>query len=542
MKRKFALVAPVAVTTLAVALTLTACSGGSASSSNNGSGSSQSGKTLETGGTFRLDLGTDPGSIFPYASTSGPNRQIDDFAYDSLVGRSKKGDAVPAVASSWKVTTDAVTYNIRKDVTCSDGTTLKPSDIAADFNYIKDPKTLSPWVQFSVPVKYTVSADDSAGTFTITSTTPFGTLLQGAGAVPLVCPQGLANPAAFAHASAGTGPFKITDYAQGDHYDLAVRPDYTWGPSGAKTSAAGTPKTVTINFVADESTMANQLISGEVNAAQITGPDRNRLDKTPGINRNDVPVIVGELNPNEAPGRILNDEQVRLAAAAALNPKDIAPVSTAQHGSTVDNMFAEQPVQCPANETKGNLPSYSPSKAKQLLEADGWTVGSDGIREKDGKTLTLKLIYQTGAPQTESAAELIGQELKAVGIGTNLVGETNDAWSQALYSTGDFDMFYSAINLEFPYMMSTFYGGATPQNGGRNSGDVVNADFNNLSAQAAAAPAEQACKLWNGAHEALLKRADVVPLSQGDRPFYTSKASLETVGLFAVPTSIRLYK
>lgn len=541
MKHKFTMVAPVAATTLAVALILTACSGGSASSSNASSGS-QAGKTLETGGTFRLDLGTDPGSIYPYASTSGPNRQIDDFAYDSLVGRSKKGDAVPEVASSWKVTTNAVTYNIRKDVTCSDGTTLTPSDIAADFNYIKDPKTLSPWVQFSVPVTYSVSADDSAGTFTITSTTPFGTLLQGAGAVPLVCPQGIKDPNSYAHSSDGTGPFKITDYVQGDHYDLAVRPDYNWGPDGAKTSAAGTPKNVTINFVADESTMANQLIAGEVNAAQITGPDRNRLDKTPGLTRYDVPVIVGELNPNEAPGRILADEQVRLAAAAALNAKDIAPVSTAEHGTTVDNMFSEQPVACPANETKGNLPSYNPAQAKQLLDADGWTMGSNGIRQKDGKSLTLKLIYQTGAPQTESAAELIGQELKAVGIGTNLVGETNDAWSQALYSTGDFDMFYSAINLEFPFMMSTFYGGPAPQQGGRNSGDVVNSEFNTLSQQAAAAPAAQACKLWNSAHEALLKRADVVPLSTGDRPFYTSKSTLETVGLFAVPTSIRLYK
>jgi peptide/nickel transport system substrate-binding protein len=48
--------------------------------------------------------------------------------------------------------------------------------------------------------------------------------------------------------------------------------------------------------------------------------------------------------------------------------------------------------------------------------------------------------------------------------------------------------------------------------------------------------------LWKQAHQALLKRADVIPISAGDRPFYASKATMQTVGLFVVPTSIRLLK
>jgi peptide/nickel transport system substrate-binding protein len=62
-----------------------------------------------------------------------------------------------------------------------------------------------------------------------------------------------------------------------------------------------------------------------------------------------------------------------------------------------------------------------------------------------------------------------------------------------------------------------------------------------LSAQALAVGGEQGCALWTQAHQALLKRADVIPISVGNRPFYARKATLETVGLFAVPTSIRLY-
>ncbi|WP_432843171.1 ABC transporter substrate-binding protein [Dactylosporangium sp. CA-092794] len=518
--------------TAAVSSLLAACGGA-------GTDSSTGTQQYVTGGTFVMDLGSDPGSVNPYKSTGGLNRQIYAFAYDTLVGRGADGKAVPQVATKWTETPTSVTYTIRKGVQCDDGSELKPSDIAADFKYIADPKTLSPWVQFSVPVKYTATADDTAGTVTITSETPFGTLLQGAGAVPLMCPSGLKDMNALDHTSAGTGPFKITEYTSGDHYTLQARDGYAWGPSGATTATPGVPKTVRINFAANESTMANQLVSGQINAAQITGPDRARLDKTPGVKRFDIPVIVGEVNFNEASGRLFGDEQMRLAVASSLNRDEISPVSTSNQGTLANNLIVEAPVQCPGDEATGALPGFDVAKANQILDAAGWTK-SGNVRQKNGQTLKIKIIYQTGAPQTASAVELIGQQLGAAGIGTDLVGLTNAAFLQSLYQTADFDIYYSAINVDFPYMMTTFFGGATPAKGGRNAGDIHNPDFESLSAQAAATPAADSCPLWKQAHQALLKRADVIPISAGDRPFYARKAELATVGLFAVPMSIRL--
>jgi peptide/nickel transport system substrate-binding protein len=532
VKRRY----PALLATAVASSLVAACGGGSGGDSTTGN------PEYVTGGSFVMSLGSDPGGINPYKSTGGLNRQIYAFAYDTLVGRGPDGKAVPQIATSWTVTTTSVTYTVRRDVTCDDGTALKPSDIAADFTYIADPKTLSPWVQFSVPVKYTATADDAAGTVTITSTTPFGTLLQGAGAVPIMCPAGLKTMDKLDHASAGTGPYRITEYVAGDHYTLEARPGYKWGPGGASTDTPGAPKTVRINFAANESTMANQLVSGQINAAQITGPDRARLDKTSGIRRFDIPVIVGEVNFNEAAGRLFSDTQLRLAVASALNRAELAPVSTSRQGEIANNLIVEAPVQCPGDEVTGALPEFDVAKANQILDTAGWTRSGGGVRQKNGQSLTVKIIYQTGAPQTASAAELIGQQLAAVGIGTNLVGLTNAAFLQNLYQTADFDIYYSAINVDFPYMMTTFFGGPTPANGGRNAGAIRNPEFESLSAQAAATLAEESCPLWRQAHQALLKRADVIPISSGNRPFYTSKTTLQTVGLFAVPTSIRLLK
>ncbi|HET6501792.1 MAG TPA: ABC transporter substrate-binding protein, partial [Amycolatopsis sp.] len=193
MKRKYLAVVALAVTALAAS----AC--GTTSSGSDGA--------LLSGGTFTMNLGTDPGTINPYKTTGGTNRQIFAFAYDTLVGRTPTGDTVPQLASSWQVTPNQVTYTLRKGVTCQDGSTLTASAVAADFAYIKDPATLSAWVNLTIPMAYTATADDTANTVTITTSQPFGMLLQGAGSLPIVCPQGLKNPASLDHGTDGTGPY-----------------------------------------------------------------------------------------------------------------------------------------------------------------------------------------------------------------------------------------------------------------------------------------------------------------------------------------------
>jgi len=524
---------PVAAAIVAASVLLGACGGGGDDGTSSG---------LKSGGTFTMALVTDPGSISPYKATGGTNRQIFAFAYDTLVARTAEGKIVPRLATSWDVTPNSVTFTLRKGVTCEDGTPLTPKVIADDFNYIKDPKTLSAWVNLTVPVPYTVASDDAAGTFTITTQTPFGFLLEGAGSLPIVCPAGRDKPESIEHKSNGTGPYTITEYVAGDHYTFQAREGYAWGPDGATNSEPGSPKTVKIVFVQNESTAANQLVSGQINAVQVTGPDRARLDANKALKRFDIPVIVGELTPNQAPGRVFADPQLRIAAATALDREPIAKVGTNNLGTVADNMIVEKPVACPGDETTGALPAHDPEAAKRALDAAGWAPGGDGIRAKGGKKLNIQLIYQIGAPQTVSAVELIAQQWKAVGIGTTLKGLAQAAFLEALYTTRDFDVFYSGINVEFPFMMTTFFGGATPDKGGRNAGGIANKEFESLSAQALAVGGAEGCALWKQAHQALLKAGDAVPISAGSRPFYTNKATLETVGLHAVPASIRLYQ
>src|SRR5207249_2199734 len=77
----------------------------------------------------------------------------------------------PNLATSWKVTSTSdrstVVFNIRKGVTCSDGTPMTPSVIANFFKFMTTPGNelwYGPSLLSVAP--FQISADDAAGTFT----------------------------------------------------------------------------------------------------------------------------------------------------------------------------------------------------------------------------------------------------------------------------------------------------------------------------------------------------------------------------------------
>jgi peptide/nickel transport system substrate-binding protein len=508
-------------------------SGSPATGSGSGSGDAGSG----TGGTFTLGLTSDPGSVYPYGTTLGTARAVFAFGYDTLVNRAPDGTVVSGLAEKWTSTADSVTYTLKSGVTCADGTALKASDVAADFTYISNPKTLSPWKGLTIPVDYTVTADDAQRTVTIKTATPFGLLLYGAGSLPIVCPAALKNPTSLDHAFGGTGPYTVKDYVAGDHYTLQARKDYSWGPDGATTTAKGQPQTVVVKFIKDETTATNLLLSGAIDATQVTGPDAARLASSEKVS---VPVIAAELDYNEAAGRPFNDERVRKALTMVLPLSDIVTASTHGTGTAATNMIVETPVLCPGDVVKGSMPTGDAAAAGQLLDQAGWTVGAGGQRMKDGKPLQLKGVFFSGQTDVSSAMELIAQTWKQLGVTLNLTPVTNAVFNQTIYSTGDWDVEYAGLNVEQPYMMLPFYSGNVPPTG-RNAGHVDNKQFQDLSDQAMGQTGTDSCATWNNAWKALISAADVVPISVSDRTFFLKKgSSLQKSGLFAIPTSLRV--
>ncbi len=82
---------------------------------------------------------------------------------------------------------------------------------------------------------------------------------------------------------------------------------------------------------------------------------------------------------------------------------------------------------------------FDPAKAKDLLKSTGWTPGSDGILQKEGKSASFSLITYSGNSTWKRALEIMQSQLKDVGIEAKIqILEISAA--VALFNKGEFDM------------------------------------------------------------------------------------------------------
>ncbi|WP_283136402.1 ABC transporter substrate-binding protein [Rhizohabitans arisaemae] len=525
MRRLFrALIAITATTGL-----VTACGGGGEANDN----------ATTTGGTFTMAQPGDPGVVDPYRNVI--SLEVSALAYDGLVNVTPDRKVVSGLAETWQTEADSTTFTLKAGITCSDGTSLTASQVAAALEFVKDPKNGSTLYGLLVPtIPFTVKADDSARTVTVTMEKPFGFVLETIGRVPIVCAKGMADPAMLKNASSGTGPFTLSEVVPGDHYTFTVRKGYTWGPNGASTDAPGTPSKVVIQVVANETTAANLLLSGDVNLARISGADQDRMTAQ-NLKYMAITSRSGELWFNQRDKRPGSEAPVRKALTAALNLDELARVSTSGKGKRPTAIVGSDPKPCGADTLTGRLPAHDPAKAASLLDEAGWTVGADGVRGKNGKPLRMDLHYSAGGEGGPATAELVAKQWKAVGVEVKLTADDSKALSRAMFETGDFDAFLVGLRFTMPYQVVPFVSGQVPPKG-QNFTGVDNADYQRLSTEAVRTSGDAGCALWNEAEQALFGNVDLVPFADLEVPFFLSGAEAQTDGWLQmpIPTSIRL--
>ena len=133
----------------AAAVSVAACSSGGSSSSQGAgaagaaSGSSSASAPVASGQAATVILPSDPGSLDPDLTSLSVTLQADLFLYDSLISFSPSGAVESNLATKWSGTATAASYTLRKGVTCSDGSPLTASTVAAKINYIGNLKNAS---------------------------------------------------------------------------------------------------------------------------------------------------------------------------------------------------------------------------------------------------------------------------------------------------------------------------------------------------------------------------------------------------------------
>jgi peptide/nickel transport system substrate-binding protein len=182
------------------------------------------------------------------------------------------------------------------------------------------------------------------------------------------------------------------------------------------------PRLDQVTFVPreDQSTELNALLTGEAQGI-FPQPSRGMTKrlKAPGVSyKGDVGNTYEGLWFNESKFPF-NDKAVREAMGYAVDRQgiidaifkadfpDLKILNCAGWVPTVGNW---------CDDTQFANFTYDTNKAKQILQAGGWTMGSDGIMAKGGKKLSIEFITTAGNKNRNDTQALLKEKVKPAGI------------------------------------------------------------------------------------------------------------------------------
>ncbi|MDE0545418.1 ABC transporter substrate-binding protein [Microbacterium sp. C7(2022)] len=525
MKRPLIIVGTLAVGALALA----GCSG------SGDTGSSEGGEaTYVDGATFTMAVSADGGLLDPQMNAGSVTNQMTQFAYDSLVAADPAdGSIVSQLATEWTVDTTELTFTLADGITCADGSDFTADTVVRNIEYVGDPANESPLLGAFLPVGATATAEGNVVTVTLAAPASFA--INAFASLPMVCDAGMDDRSTLASATNGTGPYVLTEAVPNDHYTYEVREDYTWGPDGATTAETGVPASVVVRVVENETTAANLLLSGEVNAGGTGGADAQRLIDA-GLFYTETESLGGQQWHNQGEGHVTADPAVRLALTQAIDYSEMMDVVGMGQGAPPTSFAALAPAACVGDSVTAAMPAYDTEAAAALLDEAGWVMGSDGVREKDGTPLEIKFRYETSMGQGGTAgAELATSQWEALGVKVDLQTQDETVIQDTIFNTGDWDVVWITLNVSSPDQIITFVSGESVT----NFGHIANEEYEAAIAEAATVPGADGCDAWLAAESALVASADVFPYMNSLGRTFGNGAEFE-VGGDLEPLSVRM--
>ena len=348
---------------------------------------------------------------------------------DNLVSLDANHKVVPWLATSWKPSSDGLTwtFTLKKGVQFTDGTPVTAAAVAYNFDYwLKGGNsTADVWLAGY----YKSATAINATTLQVNLLKPYPRLADNLTQAyfGIQSEHALKTRTKDQNCSApiGSGAFVVKKWNRGQDIILTRNNKYTSPPANALHTGPAHVKEIDWKFVADGTTRVAALQAGQVNAIYDVPAVQWKTLKSAGfqLDRYVTPGRPQQISFNTQIGPF-TDERLRQAFAYSLNRNQI--VQTIGQGiiPTEGNGGVSQAT--PGYSTKAAAwYSYDPAKANALLDAAGWTGRTAaGVRTKDGKPLTVILPYGAGSIiDADGAAILQGvkQQASKVGFDVDLI-------------------------------------------------------------------------------------------------------------------------
>ncbi|HEU0164226.1 MAG TPA: ABC transporter substrate-binding protein, partial [Thermomicrobiales bacterium] len=125
--------------------------------------------SAKTGGRLKMGLQADPAGLDPQITSLTAAWHVIEHVYDGLVAVGPSLEPEPALATSWEISADGLTYtfHLRKGVKFHNGREFISKDVAYTFGRIVDPATASPNASDYTGIKSIATPDDYTAVFTL---------------------------------------------------------------------------------------------------------------------------------------------------------------------------------------------------------------------------------------------------------------------------------------------------------------------------------------------------------------------------------------
>ncbi len=354
-------------------------------------------------------------SLDAQVTASGDSQRYAMQIYDTLYGFDAKGNVVPRMADSVKVSDDKLTYTfaLKPGIKFHNGDAFTSEDVKYSIERIVDPASKSTRRPYFAPFIDSVLTPN-ASTVAIKLKQPDGVFMNKiAGFLFIVgktYTSKLATPEAFAAAPIGSGPYRVKENKIGQYLALERFDGYY----GDKPQI----RNLIYKYIPEGSSRVNAILSGEVDiAALIPLPDVERLKKEGALDviTNPVSSPMHVRLYSNAPGEPLAKKEVRQALNYAIDANAI--IKGVFHG-----VGAPMGTFISTHYPYGGDPSvapypYDPAKARALLKQAGYPNGFE-----------ITLNDAVGTPK--EMAEAVTAYWSQVGVKTRINRIDYAAWSR----------------------------------------------------------------------------------------------------------------
>ena len=401
---------------MAASLALTGCAGtGSGTGSSQAEGTQAGGQAEEREDVIVVMGPTsEPESGFDPAYGWGAGEHVHEPLIQSTLTVTEKDLSIGFdLATGMEAESDGLTWTvtIRDDVVFTDGEKLTAGDVAFTYNTLKNTSSVNDFTM----LKEAVAVNDTTVEFHMErpySIWPYTMAIVG------IVPEH-AYGSDYGSNPIGSGRYKLAQWDRGQQVILEANPDY-YGQEPKM-------KKVTILFMEEDAAYA-AVRPGQADLAYTaasysdqTLPGYELLSFETVDNRGfNLPAVpAGTVSESGIPlgNDFTSDIRVRRAINLAINRDEMIGNVLNGYGSPAYSVCDKMPWY----NSDGEI-AYEPEQAAALLDEAGWTVGSDGIREKEGGKAEFTLMYPASDSVRQALAAETANQLKKVGIDVKTEG------------------------------------------------------------------------------------------------------------------------